>query len=107
LDGVSIDVPRRGHTAIVGPSGAGKTTIMSLLLRFLSPDTGRVGGWLHARAGALRILVGAVAAVVLLVNRPLTVGVVLWTVVGAAVVLGVLGLLQRPPAAEEAAPTEN
>lgn len=42
LDGVSIDVPRRGHTAIVGPSGAGKTTIMSLLLRFLSPDTGRV-----------------------------------------------------------------
>ncbi|MFI8523952.1 ABC transporter ATP-binding protein [Promicromonospora sukumoe] len=42
LDGVSIDVPRRGHTAIVGPSGAGKTTIMSLLLRFLSPETGRV-----------------------------------------------------------------
>ena len=42
LDGVSLDVPRRGHTAIVGPSGAGKTTIMSLLLRFLSPDDGRV-----------------------------------------------------------------
>ncbi|MFD6446112.1 ABC transporter ATP-binding protein [Promicromonospora sp. NPDC060204] len=42
LDGVSIDVPRRGHTAIVGPSGAGKTTIMSLLLRFLHPDGGHV-----------------------------------------------------------------
>lgn len=42
LDGVSLDVPRRGHTAIVGPSGAGKTTIMSLLLRFLGPDEGRV-----------------------------------------------------------------
>lgn len=42
LDGVSLDVPRRGHTAIVGPSGAGKTTIMSLLLRFLSPVGGRV-----------------------------------------------------------------
>jgi ABC-type multidrug transport system fused ATPase/permease subunit len=42
LDGVSLDVPRRGHTAIVGPSGAGKTTIMSLLLRFLGPDGGRV-----------------------------------------------------------------
>ncbi|MFD6138975.1 ABC transporter ATP-binding protein [Promicromonospora sp. NPDC060271] len=42
LDGVSLDIPRRGHTAIVGPSGAGKTTIMSLLLRFLGPDEGRV-----------------------------------------------------------------
>ena len=42
LDGVSLEVPRRGHTAIVGPSGAGKTTIMSLLLRFLTPDGGRV-----------------------------------------------------------------
>ena len=42
LDGVSLDVPRRGHTAIVGPSGAGKTTIMSLLLLFLGPDEGRV-----------------------------------------------------------------
>jgi ATP-binding cassette subfamily B protein len=42
LDGVSLDVPRVGHTAIVGPSGAGKTTIMSLLLRFLRPDGGRV-----------------------------------------------------------------
>ena len=42
LDGVSLAVPRHGHTAIVGPSGAGKTTIMSLLLRFLAPDGGRV-----------------------------------------------------------------
>ncbi|ACQ81931.1 ABC transporter related [Beutenbergia cavernae DSM 12333] len=42
LNGVSISVPRRGHTAIVGPSGAGKTTIMSLLLRFLTPEDGRI-----------------------------------------------------------------
>ncbi|TDE94942.1 ABC transporter ATP-binding protein [Occultella glacieicola] len=42
LDGVSLTVPRRGHTAIVGPSGAGKTTIMSLLLRFLHPEHGRI-----------------------------------------------------------------
>ncbi|WP_154792346.1 ABC transporter ATP-binding protein [Occultella kanbiaonis] len=42
LDGVSLDVPRRGHTAIVGPSGAGKTTIMSLLLRFLHPTQGGI-----------------------------------------------------------------
>lgn len=42
LDGVSITVPRRSHTAIVGPSGAGKTTIFSLLLKFLQPQQGRL-----------------------------------------------------------------
>ncbi|MFC9789103.1 ABC transporter ATP-binding protein [Rhodococcus sp. NPDC127528] len=46
LCGVSASIPARGHTAIVGPSGAGKTTIFSLLLRFLHPETGqiRLGG---------------------------------------------------------------
>lgn len=39
---VDLTVPRRGHTAIVGPSGAGKTTVFSLLLRFLEPAQGRV-----------------------------------------------------------------
>lgn len=38
--GVSLAVPRRGHTAIVGPSGAGKTTLFSLILRFLEPQSG-------------------------------------------------------------------
>ena len=27
MDGVSLTVPRRGHVAIVGPSGAGKTSL--------------------------------------------------------------------------------
>lgn len=40
LDGVSLRIPRRGHTAIVGPSGAGKTTVFSLLLRFADPEEG-------------------------------------------------------------------
>ncbi|MFD4182660.1 ABC transporter ATP-binding protein [Rhodococcus sp. NPDC058514] len=42
LRGVSARIPARGHTAIVGPSGAGKTTVFSLLLRFLHPETGQV-----------------------------------------------------------------
>ncbi|GAA4677429.1 hypothetical protein GCM10023215_07620 [Pseudonocardia yuanmonensis] len=42
LERVSILVPR-GHTvAVVGPSGAGKTTLTKLLLRFYDPDAGSV-----------------------------------------------------------------
>ncbi|MEU8663580.1 ABC transporter ATP-binding protein [Actinoplanes philippinensis] len=40
--GIDLEIPRRGHTAIVGPSGAGKTTLFSLLLRFLEPETGQI-----------------------------------------------------------------
>ncbi|THA81774.1 ABC transporter ATP-binding protein [Streptomyces sp. A0592] len=39
---VRLAVPRRGHTAIVGPSGAGKTTLFSLVLRFLEPLDGEL-----------------------------------------------------------------
>ncbi|MBG0565003.1 ABC transporter ATP-binding protein [Actinoplanes aureus] len=42
LRGVDLVIPRRGHTAIVGPSGAGKTTLFSLLLRFVEPESGRI-----------------------------------------------------------------
>jgi ATP-binding cassette subfamily B protein len=42
LDGVSLDV-REGETvALVGPSGAGKTTIFQLLLRFYDVGAGRI-----------------------------------------------------------------
>jgi ATP-binding cassette subfamily C protein len=41
-DGVSFVVPPGGMTAFVGPSGAGKTTILSLIERFYEPDQGRV-----------------------------------------------------------------
>jgi ABC-type multidrug transport system fused ATPase/permease subunit len=40
--GVSFNIPPRGMTAFVGPSGAGKTTVFSLIERFYEPETGRV-----------------------------------------------------------------
>ena len=40
--GVTFDVPARGMTAFVGPSGAGKTTVFSLIERFYDPEAGVV-----------------------------------------------------------------
>lgn len=40
--GMDLEVPARGHTAIVGPSGAGKTSVFSLILRFLTPEAGEI-----------------------------------------------------------------
>ncbi|PYN39194.1 MAG: ABC transporter, partial [Candidatus Rokuibacteriota bacterium] len=46
LDDVSIAVPAGRTTALVGPSGAGKTTIAGLFLRFWDPAAGavKIGG---------------------------------------------------------------
>lgn len=38
--GIDLTVAAGGHTAVVGPSGAGKTTLFSLVLRFLEPRSG-------------------------------------------------------------------
>ncbi len=64
LDGFSLVVEPGETVALVGPSGAGKTTVLQLLLRFYDPQAGRVrlDGVDIARVdpGALRARLGLV-----------------------------------------------
>lgn len=42
FDGVDIDIPRGSITAIMGPSGTGKTTLLKLIGGQLRPDAGTI-----------------------------------------------------------------
>ncbi|PYH98536.1 multidrug resistance protein 1, 2, 3 [Aspergillus ellipticus CBS 707.79] len=42
LQGMSFVIPPKKHTAIVGPSGGGKSTVVSLLERFYDPKSGDI-----------------------------------------------------------------
>ena len=42
LEDINLDIPEGKTTAIVGMSGSGKTTLLKLLLRFYSPEKGKI-----------------------------------------------------------------
>jgi thiol reductant ABC exporter CydC subunit len=72
LDGLDLFIPAGGSVALTGASGAGKTTLVSLLLRFRQPGGGTitVGGVevTSCAADELRALIGVVPQDVHLFN---------------------------------------
>ncbi len=72
LTGVSFEAPAGTTTALVGPSGGGKSTLVDLIPRFADPEEGRVlldGVDLRSyRRRELRALIGIVTQETLLFN---------------------------------------
>ncbi|MBO0594352.1 hypothetical protein I2485_07205 [Nesterenkonia sp. E16_7] len=62
--------------------------------------TGRFGAFLHRARRSIRIGITVIGAAVVLLLRPLTPEVILWTVCGALLAIVLLELLQRPPSVE-------
>ena len=44
LDGLSLTLPDTGVVAVMGPSGAGKTTFVNILMGLTAPDAGQITG---------------------------------------------------------------
>lgn len=65
LQDINLDIPASSTVAFVGQTGAGKSTLVKLLLRFYSPDSGRItldGAPLEAlQLGSLRRHIGLVS----------------------------------------------
>ncbi|KQQ65340.1 hypothetical protein [Microbacterium sp. Leaf320] len=60
---------------------------------------GRVGAWVSAHTTVIVALIAVAGAAVILLTRPLSPAVIIWTVVGAAVIAVSITFVPRPPVA--------
>lgn len=59
-------------------------------------STGRTGEWMYRQRVLLRVVVAVAATAVLFFSRPVSVALVLWTLVISVIVVALLEVLQRP-----------
>src|ERR1700712_78086 len=62
--------------------------------------TGGVGQWIYAQRVLLHALVAVIAAAIVLFVRPITAGLIVWTLVIAVIVIVILEFVERPPGPE-------
>ncbi|QIM18275.1 hypothetical protein G7066_05725 [Leucobacter coleopterorum] len=79
--------------------GAGTARLREISDRY-GVDTGAFGFWCERWHRVLRVIVAVGAGTLVLLIRPLTTGLVVWTLVGALVLLLLSDLLRRPNTAE-------
>jgi len=87
-----FETPRRLRGQVVSASGRAREFGDTH-----NVTTGRVGEWVYRQRTLLRAAVAVIAALVVVLGRPLTLPLILWTLVVAVLVLAVLELVQRPP----------
>jgi len=91
-----FEVPSR----LRGAAKAGAAALRATLER-RGLSTGRVGAWLHSRRTLLRVAITLVGAAVVLLARPLSTSLILWTLAFALLAVLILELVERPPSAED------
>lgn len=88
--------------------GAGAARLREVGDRY-GVGTGAFGVWCDRWQRALRVLVAVGAGAIVLLVRPLSTGLIVWTLVGAVVALMLIDVLRRPnetPAEVEAVPAD-
>jgi hypothetical protein len=87
-----FDIPRRLRGAV--RAGAGR---LRAALEQRGISTGRVGGWLYSQRVLLRVVIAVVSAAIVLLVRPLTPALTLWTLALSLLAAFVLEIFERPP----------
>jgi hypothetical protein len=98
--------PFRAPFRLRGFAAAGFASVRSRAEAF-GIGTGKAGAWIYRQRLLIRVLIALVAGVVVLFVRPLSAGLIIWTLVLAVIAIVILELVQRPPAEDSELPPEG